>query len=81
MGQTKRVGGAAQEGNSAVVVAGQDTTNNSNLEEYSAVPAAAVIKMLAKLGDLSHRMGSITSSQVGQVDRNTRRLRSQESLS
>ena len=48
---------------------GQDTTTDHQFEEKSAVPAAALDKMLALLGDLSERICRMELLQAGQVDR------------
>ena len=80
MSPTERVGGAALKAKPAVVEDGQGLTIHPKLAEKSAVPAAALEKMLTRLGDLSERMGRMESSQSGQVDGNARALRSRASL-
>ena len=53
-----------------MVVDGQSKTVDHQLEEKSAVPAAAALdKMLVMLGELSERMCRMESSQFEQVDR------------
>ena len=72
MSSKKRVVGAAQEGKPAMAVDGNVTTGDTQLEEKSAVPATALDKMLAMLGDLSDRMGRMESTQAGQVNRKSK---------
>ena len=69
MSPNDEVGGAARGATPTVVVDGQNTTIDHQLEEKAAVPASALDKMLAILDDLSERMCKIESSQSGQVDR------------
>lgn len=51
MSPTDRVGGEAHGATRAVVADGQEVTNDHELEKKSAVPVAALNKMLAMLGD------------------------------
>ena len=67
MSSNEGVGGAALKTTPAAVDDGQGLAIDPNLEEKSAVPAAALYKMIAMLGDLSKRMGRMESSQHGQV--------------
>ena len=77
MSPKNRVAGAAQGATPAAVVDGRETTEDHQLEEKSAVPAAALDKMLAMLGDLTERMGRMESSQREQVG--GQRMKSAES--
>ena len=78
MSPTDGVGGAALKAKPAVVNDGRRMTNDLNLEEMSAVPAAALDKILAMLGNLSERMGRMESSKAEQV--NGKRKDSAESI-
>ncbi|KAI9918384.1 hypothetical protein PsorP6_011475 [Peronosclerospora sorghi] len=70
MSPTIRDGAEARGAKPAVVIDGQNTTFDHQLEEKSAVPEnAALEKMLAMLGDLSERMCRMESSQSRQVGR------------
>ena len=51
-----------------MVVDGQVTTRDNQLEEKLAMPAAALDKMFAMLGDLTDRMRRMESSQHVQGD-------------
>lgn len=59
-----RVDEKAQQAKPAVVVDAQDITNDQKLEEKSRVPAVALEKMLAMLGDLSEYLRWMESSKV-----------------
>ena len=68
MSSNDEVGGVAREATPAVVVDGQNTIIGHQPEDKSAVPASALDKMLAMIGDLSERMCRLESLQSGQVD-------------
>uniref|UniRef100_M4B219 Uncharacterized protein n=1 Tax=Hyaloperonospora arabidopsidis (strain Emoy2) TaxID=559515 RepID=M4B219_HYAAE len=60
------VGGDAHEDTPSVVADGQEMTNDHELKEKSAVPMAALDKMLSMLGDLSESVCRMESSQSAQ---------------
>lgn len=69
MRPTERVADPARGAERALADDGQVTTDVAMTEEKSAVPAAALDKMLAMLGDLSKRLCRIESSQVDNGER------------
>ena len=64
--------GAGQEDKPAVAVDGHVMTGDNQLNEKSVVPATTLNKILAMLGNLSDRMGTMESTQAEQVNCNSK---------